>query len=184
MADAPEIWQDYFEAARRKAEIASYHLDRLKQVTTPAQSPDTVPPIPVQAHFEGVVVSVMAAIDQVAQGVNSALGLNLSSGDLVSGAFDKIIRLLPPAQKWYAYPLGRDLRRLRTRMVHYYYAKSPAGLKWGVESADTNYDGSRELIAYSTAAVRYAEELGSLLPGLEVKLRAAARSGRGRERKG
>ena len=184
MADAPELWQNYFEAARRKAEIASYHLDQLKQVTTPAQPPATVPPIAVQAHFEGVVVSVMAAIDQVAQGVNSALGLNLSSGDLVSGAFNRIIRLLPAADKWYAHPIGRDLRRLRTRMVHYHYAKSPAGLKWCVESVDTNYDGSRELIAYSTAAVRYAEELRSLLPDLEVKLRAAERTGRGRERKG
>ena len=171
MRENPEGWQKYFQAARRKVAIARYHRDRIEEIIKLSEQPGNLPPIPVQAHFEGVLVSVIAAIDQVAQGVNSALDLGAQPSKRVKIAFEKIIRLLPKVRKWYDNPLGVDLRRIRTRIAHYSYKKTPKESYWVVESASTHYKGNRELVAYSIAAVNYIECLEKLLPELEPKLK-------------
>jgi hypothetical protein len=125
-------WEPYFEAAHRKRAIAEYYLSRLAEILTPPDGLARQPPIPVQAYFEGVIVSAMAAVDQVAQGINSALGLRLNPNTLVNGAFTKLTSFLPALQEWYENPLGIDLRRIRTRIIHYSYSKSPdlVCLRW------------------------------------------------------
>jgi len=51
-------------AARRKVHIAEYHLGSLRSALAASERPDG-PSVPVQAHFEGVLYSVIAASEQV-----------------------------------------------------------------------------------------------------------------------
>jgi hypothetical protein len=68
MPKSSDDWRMQFEAARRKIHVATYHVDCLREALNAENflRRRSVPPIPIQAHFEGVVVSVIAAIDQVA----------------------------------------------------------------------------------------------------------------------
>ncbi len=131
MHPVPEEPNKYIEAAQRKLAIAAYHVDRLREVVGDhTGSFGSAPAIAVQAHFEGVVVSVMAAVDQVAQAVNSAWQLRVNSSNLVEKAFTTLAERLPEIGDWFSQPIGRDLRRLRVRMVHYAYTKTDtAGAK-------------------------------------------------------
>ena len=164
-------WQEYIEAAHRKLEIAAYHADRLREVVGDhTASSGSAPAIAVQAHFEGVVVAVMAAVDQVAQAVNSAWQLHLNSSNLVEKAFTTLAERLPEIGDWFREQIGLDLRRLRVRMVHYAYTKTPQESHWIVESAGTGFSGSRALVAYATSAIEYGERLRSLLLRIEQEL--------------
>src|SRR4051812_34794980 len=99
-------WEDYIDAARRKISIAFFHAEELKRrLAENAYPGDGRPPIPVQACFEGVVIASVAAIDQVAQAANSALGLGLSPGKLFEGAAKEISSRIPDFQRWRDDPL-------------------------------------------------------------------------------
>lgn len=170
----PVHWDDYIDAAHRKIGIAEFHCEQLRHtLANYSLLPDGRPDIPTQAFFEGTVVATVSAIDQVAQAINSALGLGLGAGNLFDGAAPEIEQRVPAFRIWRDMPIGRDLRRLRTRMVHYSYDKSPNGdLAWQVEVADAKYTGSRELLAYAQAAVSYARELGAIADELQQVLAA------------
>ncbi len=166
-------WKRYLEAANRKVEIAKYHLRcLLRELGASEDSQDEMPAVPVQAHFEGVVVSVMAAVDQVAQAINSALKMGLASDQLVDKAFGEVGQAVPDLQHWYDESIGKDLRRIRTRMIHYSYSKLLGGKGWKVESAGIDYRGSRELAEYSAEAVRYGERLVLTFSALRQRLGA------------
>lgn len=108
----------------------------------------------------------MAAVDKVAQMVNTAFGLGLKESERVQGAFDRVREFIPEVGSWYDEPLGRDLRRIRTRMVHYAYSKGSHS-PWAVEDARTDYDGSRLLGDYAGSATKYALALRDLIPRIE-----------------
>lgn len=112
----------------------------------------------------------MAAVDQVAQAVNSAWQLHLNSTNLVEQAFTTLAERLPEIGDWFREQIGLDLRRLRVRMVHYAYTKTPQGPHWIVESAGTEYSGSRELVGYANSAVEYGERLRELLLRIEQEI--------------
>jgi hypothetical protein len=180
MSTPGQNWHLYFDAARRKDLIARYHLENLRRLLHPVAKPDASgsPPIDVQAHFEGLVISVMAAVDQVAQAINSKLCLRARPDELFEKAYGKLAPVIPKLQDWRERPIGRDLRRIRTRIVHYSYAKLPLGPEsppegWKVEDAGVGYDapGMRELESYGEAAVRHADELINLLPAIDAELR-------------
>lgn len=176
----PEKWKAYLLAARRKCEVSEYFAQRLAAVLRDVEHHSDLPPIPIQAYFEGVVISVMAAVDQVAQAANNALRLRLSPDRLVRQAFEQLGALVPEVAPWFADSLGLDLRRIRTRIIHYSYVKSPdaKGPRWQVESAGTPYSGSRELLAYTTVAAEYATRLRDLIDAIERALsERAERSG-------
>jgi hypothetical protein len=164
-----EGWREYLDAARRKAEVAAYFSERLIDAHRDVKETSNPPPIPIQAFFEGVVVSSMAAVDQVGQAVNKALGLKLRPETLVNKAFTRAGMELPNIKKWFDDPLGVDLRRIRTRIVHYCYMKSPnpGKARWQVEMAGTPYEGSRELVNYSKAAAAYTAQLKELTIAIE-----------------
>lgn len=69
-----------------------------------------------------------------------------------------------------ANPIGPDLRRIRTRIVHYSYKKTPHESFWVVESADSAYKGSRELLSYATSAVEFGKRLIEMLPQIEIEI--------------
>lgn len=167
-------WTNYIDAAHRKVRIAEFHCEQLNRVLEKGQGPfSDCPEIPIQAYFEGVVVATVSAVDQVAQAANSALNLHLTAGNLFDGSFTSIESLVPESKKWREQPMGRDLRRLRVRMVHYSYTKSPDGqLTWQVETVGSNYGGSRDLSRYAEAAVAYARELGIIADKLAQEIRS------------
>ena len=163
-----EPWKKYLDAARRKAAISAYFSDRLAKANREVEQPGTPPPTPIQAYFEGVVIASMAAVDQVAQGINEKLVLRLDTDKLVNGAFAKAGEALPEVERWFNDPIGRDLRKIRTRIVHYSYSKSiDTGCRWLVEGADTSYKGSRELVDYAKAAADYVAHLSNLTLAIE-----------------
>ncbi|MDP2266777.1 MAG: hypothetical protein Q8J70_09525 [Thiobacillus sp.] len=174
----PGHWNNYIDAAHRKISIAAFHCEQLRHALANCQPPhDGRPDIPTQAFFEGTVVATVSAIDQVAQAANSALSLGLGAGNLFDGVVAEIEAHVPEFKAWREQPIGRDLRRLRTRMVHYSYDKSSNGNpEWQVELADANYTESRELFAYAQAAASYAQELGVIADKLEQLLAASNRA--------
>ena len=165
-------YTDLITAAGRKIEAAAYHAEQLRQLLDSGQPASDAPPVPVQAHFEGVVVSLIAAVDQVAQAVNSGRQLGLRQSDLVQKAFELLSAELPAVREWFHDAIGRDLRRIRTRIIHYSYVKSPApnAARWSVEPAGGDYNGPRELVSYAKAAVQNGRRLEALLPGISSAL--------------
>ena len=174
----PGDWRDYIDAAHRKSHIAAFHCEQLRHALTNCPPPhDGRPDIPTQAFFEGAVVATVSAIDQVAQAANSALSLKLDAGKLFDGAIPEIEKRVPEFKAWREQPIGRDLRRLRVRMVHYSYGKSQSGEpSWQVEVADANYTGSRELYAYAQAAASYVQELATIADKLQKSLAASSQA--------
>jgi hypothetical protein len=170
-------YEDLINAAGRKIDAAAYHAEQLRQLLDSGEPASESPPVPVQAHFEGVVVSLIAAIDQLAQAINSGWELGLKQSEIVQRAFDVAGEQLPALREWFQDAIGRDLRRIRTRIIHYSYVKSPTSkaARWSVESAGTDYSGSRELSAYAKAAVEYGRRLGALLPVISSALDRAPR---------
>jgi hypothetical protein len=161
-------WRQCLEAAQRKLDIASYHADQLTQeLVLRNDTRPSLPPIPVQAHFEGIVVSLMAAVDQVAEAVNSGLGLGHSEGERREGAGRAIATAVPDVAAWYRNPLQQDLRSIRVQIVHYTYKKMQDREGWAVESVGSKYQGSRELMAYANAAIQYFERLHELIPQIQ-----------------
>lgn len=168
----PPHWTDYIDAAYRKIDIAAFHCEQFKIVLGQYQGPfDSSPTIPIQAYFEGTIVATVSAIDQVAQAVNSALNLHLEPRNLFEGASREIESLVPTFKAWRDQPIGLDLRRLRTRIVHYSYVKSFNGdFKWHVETANHDYTGARDLSAYTEATVAYGRELAGIVAKLKELL--------------
>jgi hypothetical protein len=165
-------WRELTHAAARKIAIAEYHQQRLViELEAAARSSiDSIPPIPVQAHFEGVVIAVMAAVDQTAAAVNQALNLRLPQRELVKGAFGELGQRLPAIRSWYSEDIYADVRELRVRVIHYSYAKNPGAPRWVVESVGSPYQYSRDLLDYATAASQHGRRLGELLDNVEAEL--------------
>ncbi len=165
-------WQNYLEAASRELEIVAYHADQLREaVKDHSHDSNEAPSIPIQAHFEGVVVSIMAAMDKVVEAVISAWKLPpVDQKDRVKNALEPLALRVPKLKDWLGEEIGRDLRRIRTRIVHYTYRKTPYEEGWFVESAGTKFSGSRELIAYTKSAVEHGKCLQELLPRIKEEI--------------
>jgi hypothetical protein len=72
-------WREYLHAADRKILMAAFHLDAVQETLGDDDSPSTLDlPIPIQAHFEGIMYSQIAAADQVAEAVNRGFELGLA----------------------------------------------------------------------------------------------------------
>lgn len=165
---------EYLEAAGRKVEIASYHLDMLKKVMVPPYGSTSVPPIPVQAHFEGVVIAANAAVGQVQKGIDSVHKKSVPKNKKCLGAFWKVSHRVPEIERWCLEPIGRDLQCLRNKMVHLSYKKTQTGLlEWIVETVKSNYEGSRELVTYCTRVIKHMKELQGLIPSIKHDLEVA-----------
>ena len=68
---------------------------------------------------------------------------------------------IPHVAEWFNEPIGIDLRRLRTRMMHYAYTKTCGSPGWVVEPTKSAFTGSRELNDYSASAADYATRLSA-----------------------
>jgi hypothetical protein len=155
-------WRDQLGAARRKLEIAGFHIGRLRAEGSAAGTER--PPVPVQAHFEGALVALADAMDRVAEAANAALDLRLPSRDLVGGAFTELGSRIPAVRVWFKSALLSDLRR-GLRAARYAPTEGAPGWQWEVGAP--NYRGSRELIEYAAACEEHGQQLGQLLDGIE-----------------
>jgi hypothetical protein len=143
--------------------IARFHLDGLQKLLHQnAEVCSDVPPVPVQAYFDGVVISVNAAIELVTQAIHTLPPLVRPPGTLES--------LPKDVADWYSEPFREDLRRMRNRITHFSYVKAPEGLNWTVQFVGSTWRGSRELLSYARCAVEYGERLESLLPQIEAEI--------------
>ena len=120
------------------------------------------PPIPVQAHFDGVVTSVSAAIELVTQAIRTLPPMARPPG---TPEF-----LSQDVADWSREPFREDLRRLRNRITHFSYVKTPEGLHWTVQPVESTWRSSRELLSYARCAVEYGERLERLLPQIEAEI--------------
>lgn len=156
------------EAADRKVRIAAFHCEQLERYLSSEPRSECVS-ISIQAHFEGIVVSVIAAIDQVAQAVNAALGLRAKPEELMEKTFSAIDDL-PGVVEWYNDPIGRDLRSIRTKIVHYSYTKDFRGVEFNIQEATQPYPGPRDLTSYSRKAVAYGKGLREIIPSIKSRI--------------
>ena len=172
----PTDWTAYVDAAHRKIAIAAFHCEQLRTALGNDRTADgNRPGIAVQAFFEGAITAVVSATDQVAQTANSALklGAGRDKRSLFDVASPEIEARVTGFKEWREQPIGVDLRRLRAKMVHYSYEKSPsADRHWHVQATGTEYTGARDLLAYASAATAYAHDLGVLADQLQKSLTA------------
>ncbi|MEJ2010156.1 MAG: hypothetical protein P8Z30_18710 [Acidobacteriota bacterium] len=173
--DRSEI-QQYLIAAQRKIEIARYHFEELcKQLDQQGTvTPTDAPPIPVQARFEGVVVSIIAAEEKVKEAIRRRYGVARKNSKKCESRYSKLGQQLPALRNWYEKPLLNDIQEVRNLAIHHHYEKMPSGLVgvWKIDRPESsNYDGPRELRKYCQAAKSLGCELSSIIPQIEELLR-------------
>jgi hypothetical protein len=164
---------DYLRAARRKIEIAKYHLEHLlaRLETNPEPIERSDPPIDVQAHFEGVLFSVKAEIDQITELIANALNCPYRK------ALAECSERLPELKAWRKDAFFDELNELRRLAAHHAYVKRPAGpeQRWIVDDVGSSYEGPRELGPYCKAAVAYGEKLMNLTEAAAAQLVSTSR---------
>jgi hypothetical protein len=165
-------WPDQIVAARRKLEVACYHLGQLRaELTAPGLPRSECPPVPIQAHFEGVLVALLGAVEKVAEATNTALDLRLPLRDLVSGTFTELGSRLPDVRSWFKQEIYSDLRRC-LRAARYAPAPNTSPARWLVKSEGNGHRRLRELLEYATAGEEHGRQLERLLVGIEGILTA------------
>ncbi len=163
-------------AARRKIDIARYHFSELCDHCGRALAQEELPPIPVQAHFEGVVVCVVAAEEKIKEALRSAYGVSRDDERECKRLYSAFARKLPAMAEWYSNALVADIRDVRNLAVHKHYEKNPVTEGgpppvWEVDKPEkTNYRGPRELRKYGQDAVDIGAALIGLIPQIEELL--------------
>lgn len=163
-------WPDYCHAARRKIDIAEYHLECLRAQASQGR---LQPTIPVQAHLEGILFAFVAATDQMAEAINLGMELQLKNPNLRTA-----LKKMPPVPiqgqltRWHDAAIAADIHDLRVRATHHHYVKMPGGPSLEVQKpARTRpYGGSRTLVAYGDAAIAHLRLLRELLDSLQQRL--------------
>jgi hypothetical protein len=153
----------YLHAARRKIHIAEYHLSCLRSALAVSERPGE-PSVPVQAHLEGILYSVIAASDQAYEatklGPARPFRCNLEA--------------------WRQEPIHKDVRAVRRLATHHHYRKTPAGPRLEVQEQGKPYGKSRVLDVYSEAACDHLRRLLPLLGEIESAVSVSAVEHHGR----
>lgn len=172
MNEPEESWREYLHAARRKVDMAGYHLEELRKHMSASQvTPD--PPIPVQAHFEGVLYCSIAAQDQCVEAIKTANGLcNQTKRARVVDSLPAGIK--DSFKRWIDAPILRDARDIRRRATHHHYDKS--GWKVPPPTGVRAFEGPRELDGYCEQVTGHALELLRIIDDLEETLRGTGSS--------
>lgn len=165
----------YFDAARRKVAMARFHRDELKDRIAGDFLIGERPPVEVQAHFEGVLFSAVAAADQLAEGINLAFELELSQPTIFE-SLDAMPRGWRPRKrlfKWVRDPIAGDYRAVRRLVTHHWSNKTPRGPVIEIQRPlSGRYPGPRDLGSYCDAVLDHLEVLEELLVDLEAELGA------------
>jgi len=174
-----EVMIDFLNAAGRKVKISKYHLEELQKHLVRDAHGSCVP-VPVQAHFEGVIFSVIAADDQIAAAIRRMLGGRAGGETANKEQFQKLVVEVPELGAWQENAIYNDLRKVRDRAAHLSYVKGWERERLMVQEVGSGYRGCREIQHYSNAAVRHAEQLIELIPKVKSELLRRG-SARGRQ---
>ena len=106
-----------------------------------------------------------AAVDQLAEALMLATRKRPLQEDLVNVASALSGRPgMHDLREWAIHPLLKDVRDVRNRATHHYYAKAVGPFAIQVTPVrTTRCRGSRELRVYCTCAVEHLEKLSELL---------------------
>lgn len=154
--------EEMLNAACRKVEIAHYHFDQLRRwmAATPPQALRQVP-IPIQAHFEGILAAGYSALDEVAGFHGKYDAKQLFRMDPASEPFPAELRA------WYDQPLIRHAGQLRNAATHRFYGKLPAGGEAveGLRIPDLGFGGQvpPELMTYAAALLEQWDSLAAVI---------------------
>ncbi len=168
-----EAFAPYAFAASRKIEIARYHQRELEGWRESDPIAEDVPPIELQAHFEGSLRAVVSLADQVGSGLAVALqGTDLKLPPVKHAYIYEVAQALPSSVvrskliDWRAAPIAEDVWAIRNTSTHRHYGKARVGMQWEVAepSDSTAYDDSREVCVYVAAAVDHAQILYDYIP--------------------
>lgn len=117
-----DSWRDYCCAARRKIDIAEYHLECLRAQASQGR---LEPTIPVQAHLEGILFGFVATADQMAETINLGMDLQLRKPNSRT-TLERMPRT--PIQRrllrWHDAAIAADVSDLRARVTHHHYVKA------------------------------------------------------------
>lgn len=151
---------EFVNAAERKVAIIDYHLICLHEAI--AREPDTDPvPIPVQAHFEGILGSFAAGADQISAGLHAVTDV----GDDRVGLGALLVEYEPKSgplvalQTLWRSPERRDISEVRRRATHYYYDKYRAGESYRVDVYTDDPIDERDLVSYARIVRGLASEI-------------------------
>lgn len=154
--------EEMLNAACRKVEIAHYHFDQLRRwmAGTPPQALREVP-IPIQAHFEGILAAGYSALDEVAGFHGKYDAKQLFRMDPAGEPFPAALRA------WYDQPLVRHAGQLRNAATHRFYGKLPAGgeAAEGLRIPELGFGGQvpAELMIYAEALLEQWDSLAALI---------------------
>ena len=156
-------------AAERKIEIACFHYQHLEK-NLPSAHADSLgmPPIPVQAYFEGVVISAFSAIDKVLGALKIQYPNEITGGDQFQ--LLEIIKPYAPGSKNLIEKESfyNDLRRMRNDAAHASQEKTPSGLAWVVRAPKgSRYSGEREILKYAKTAIEFAKNCSPVIEELK-----------------
>lgn len=164
----------YLDAALNKIEVAEFHEERLSE----RLRADDAKRVEVQAYFEGVLYTGVAATDQLAEVINRCFGLQLERPNLnralaaaervdVDDAARGVLRELG---RWRRRDNVREAGSVRWRATHHYYPKEIRGDTWQYAASDGV--GVEEGGGVGLLAAAYVGELHDLRDSI-LKLAAA-----------
>ncbi len=175
----PPRFADYLTAIDRKLQIGLYHREQLVPLLDlPADPEASMPPVAIQAHFEGVLRAPVAMLDQLVAGVadvtpkmpqphhanTTDVCARLRGSDSESAL--KLAGLLGSYQRD---PLLCDARSLRNRATHSFYEKYIDNHGWQVEEPRYLADGCSPWVGE-----RYVGPYTAALLELAARIRRSA----------
>ena len=153
---------DFINAARRKVAIIEFHLDCLERAISDEPDRDPVP-IPVQAHFEGVLSSFAACADQIAAGLHAVTGAGwerIGLGQFLVQFEPKTGPLLALQELWRSSE-RRDASEVRRLATHFYYEKYKVGDRYRVDTYTPDPIAPRDLVSYGRVVLDLASDIAN-----------------------
>ena len=164
------IFGEYLTAIDRKLEIAHFHHAGLLPLLDTSRDDAAMPPVAIQAHFEGVLRATVAMSDQLIAGIAEAVsgmpepyvakpGIVLAQLERLEAA-ERVVELISNVRHD---PLFLDVRGVRNQATHAYYNKDFDRHGWSVGRAryipdgGEHWEGDRHLSSYSAALIDVAE---------------------------
>lgn len=170
-------FSDYLTAIDRKLQIVRFHREQLVPLLdAPADLDAVMPPVPVQAHFEGVLRSLVAMFDQLVAGIADVMpGMpqphRARSSDVCSRlrcfASQPALETADLLESLHLNPLLSDARSIRNQATHAFYEKYTDNHGWYVEEPRylpdgvSPWSGERHLAPYTTAMLDLAMTIKS-----------------------
>jgi hypothetical protein len=168
--ERPTNFAEYLYACHRKIAMAAYHGRRFFQVLDiPTIGQDV--PIPIQAECEGVLYCLIAATDQLAEGLCRAYGLGRRPRGYtpLQWALERVGEQpeIQPISAWAGSGIVTYAHALRNKAAHHFYDKSRGGRDYVIGSlsdvVESAYNGSNSVPEFIAAVTEHTVQLHPLI---------------------